>query len=74
MSRLPSLKPRQLVRALKRAGFLKHHQTGSHLYLRHPESRRMTSVPVHSGDLKRGTTRAILRQAGITVEQLLDLL
>lgn len=74
MSRLPSVKPRQAVRALKRAGFEEHHQRGSHLYLRHPETRRMTSVPMHPGDLPRGTLRAILHQVGITPEEFARLL
>jgi len=74
MSRLPTVKPRQVVRALKRAGFEEHHQRGSHLYLRHPETRRMTSVPMHPGDLPRGTLRAILRQVEITTEAFAELL
>lgn len=74
MSRLPSVKPRQVIRALKRAGFEEHHQRGSHLYLRHPETRRMTSVPMHPGDLPRGTLRAILHQVGITPEEFARLL
>lgn len=74
MSRLPTVKPRQVVRALKRAGFEEHHQRGSHLYLRHPQTRRMTSVPMHPGDLPRGTLRAILRQVEITLEDFFELL
>jgi predicted RNA binding protein YcfA (HicA-like mRNA interferase family) len=74
MSRLPTLHPRQLVAALKRAGFIEHHQTGSHLYLWHPSGQRMTSVPMHSRDLKRGTTNAILKQAGLTEDELRNLL
>lgn len=34
--RLPALTPRQIVAALRRGGFLIHHQTGSHIHLRHP--------------------------------------
>lgn len=74
MSRLPTVTPQQVVRALKRAGFEEHHQRGSHLYLRHPESRRMTSVPMHPGDLPRGTLQAILRQVEITTEVFAELL
>jgi predicted RNA binding protein YcfA (HicA-like mRNA interferase family) len=74
MSRLPTLQPKQLVAALKRAGFLEHHQTGSHLYLWHPARTLMTSVPMHHGDLKRGTAKAILKQAGLTEEELRELL
>ncbi len=74
MSRLPTLKPRELAAALRRAGFVEHHQTGSHRYFWHPERLRMTSIPMHPRDLKRGTARAILSQAGLTVEELLKLL
>ena len=74
MTRLSSVRPRQWVRALGRAGFEKHHQKGSFLYLWHPERRRMTSVPMHLGDVPRGTLRAILRQVELSVDELVDLL
>lgn len=74
MSRLPGVRPRELVAALERAGFVRHHQKGSHLYLWHPELRRMTAVPMHPGDVHRGLLRAILRQANLTEAEFLDLL
>ena len=70
--RLPSLKPREVLRALERAGFyIHHHRATSHAQLRHPEdpSKRVT-LPVHQGyDLPRGTLRNILKQAGMTPEE-----
>jgi predicted RNA binding protein YcfA (HicA-like mRNA interferase family) len=75
MSRLPLVNPKQMIRALTRAGFVPEPETGSaHLVLRHPVSGRKTVVSRHAGDLKRGTTRAILKQAGLTVEQFQQLL
>lgn len=74
MSRLPTLRPRDVVAALKRAGFLEHHQKGSHLYLWHPAMRRMTAVAMHATDLPRGTLHVILQQAGLTEEMLRELL
>jgi predicted RNA binding protein YcfA (HicA-like mRNA interferase family) len=75
MSDLPVVRPRQLIRALERAGFFVHHIRGSHHYLRHPDRPGLLiTVPVHRGDLKRGTLRAILRQAGLTPDDLRDLL
>ncbi len=74
MSRLPTVKPQDVVKALKRAGFEEHHQRGSHLYLWHQEKRLMTSVPRHPGDLARGTLRAILRQAALSSEEFISLL
>jgi predicted RNA binding protein YcfA (HicA-like mRNA interferase family) len=75
MSDLPVVRPRQLIRALERAGFFVHHSRGSHYYLRHPDrSGQFVTVPFHNRDLKRGTLRAILRQADITPDELRDLL
>ena len=75
MSDLPVVRPRQLIRALERAGFLVHHIRGGHHYLRHPDRPGiLITVPVHTHDLKRGTLRAILRQAGMTADDLRSLL
>ena len=74
MTRLPTLTPAKVVAALKRGGFLEHHQKGSHLYLWHPKRERMTSVPMHAKDLPRGTMRAIIKQAGLTDEEFRELL
>jgi predicted RNA binding protein YcfA (HicA-like mRNA interferase family) len=72
---LPVVTPRQLIRALERAGFLRHHVRGSHYYFRHPDKPDLlVTVPHHNRDLKRGTLRAILREAGLTAEDLRRLL
>ena len=72
--RLPALTSREVIRALERFGFERHHQTGSHLILRHPRLHRKAVVPVHRGSLRRKTLFAILHDAGLTQEQLLELL
>jgi len=72
--KLSPVRPRQVISALKRAGFVEHHQKGSHLFLWNAQTRRMTTVPQHPGDLKMGTTRAIIKQAGLTEEQFVALL
>lgn len=75
MSDLPVVRPRQLIRALERAGFFVHHVRGSHYYLRHPgKPGLLVTVPYHNRDLKRGTLRAILRQSGLTAVELHALL
>ena len=73
--RLPALTAREAVRALERAGFVVVRQSGSHCRLIHSSdpSRKIT-VPVHSGDLKRGTLRAIISQSGLTVAEFVGLL
>jgi predicted RNA binding protein YcfA (HicA-like mRNA interferase family) len=73
--RLPALTARQVIRALERAGFSVSRTSGSHCRLVHgAEPARKVTVPVHSGDLKRGTLRAIIAQAGLTVAKFLSLL
>ena len=42
--------PREVVARLKRAGFAEVRQTGSHLFLRHPDG-RLTFVAMHRGDI-----------------------
>lgn len=74
MSRLGQLKPIEVTNALKRAGFVEHHWTGSHLFLWHPQQKRMTQVPFHARDVKRGTMMKILRQAGLTQREFVTLL
>ena len=69
MSRLPSLTPREVVSALKKAGFQERRQRGSHLILWRPELERVVTVPMHARDLPRGTLMTIIRQAGLTEEE-----
>ncbi len=69
MSRLPTVTPRQMVATLKRAGFVEHHQKGSHLYLWNPTTERMTTVSMHARDLKRGLMKKILTQAGLADDE-----
>lgn len=66
MTRLPTLNARQVVQALKRGGFEALHQRGSHLVLHHPITGKLTTVPIHPGDLQRGLIRQITKQAGLT--------
>lgn len=72
MPRLPVVKPKMVIRALKRNGFSVHHTTGSHFFLKKDNLR--VSVPFHNKDLKPGTLASIIAQAGCTVEEFIDLL
>ncbi|HDM76037.1 MAG TPA: type II toxin-antitoxin system HicA family toxin [Deltaproteobacteria bacterium] len=57
------------MKAFCKIGYQIDHQTGSHIILRHrdPPYRRLT-VPNHK-ELAKGTLRALIRQAGLTVEE-----
>jgi len=73
--KLPSVNARQLIRALKKAGFEEQRQRGSHLHLKRDSDGKRVTVPVHKGrSIPTGTLRAILRDADISVEAFLELL
>jgi predicted RNA binding protein YcfA (HicA-like mRNA interferase family) len=75
-ARLPALKARDVIRALHAAGFTIVRTSGSHYRLVHDtDPTRKTTVPVHGGkDIPRGTLHEIIKQAGLTVDEFLDLL
>ncbi len=70
--RLGSVKPREFVRKMKRAGFSVDHQTGSHAILLDSHGTRLV-VPIHARDMKRGLLMDLLKQAGLSVERFQDL-
>jgi predicted RNA binding protein YcfA (HicA-like mRNA interferase family) len=73
--RLPALKPKDVLRALQKAGFFVQHATGSHRYLKHPDKPQLrVTVPYHNRDLKRGTLHSIIKQSGIPLDEFLSLL
>ncbi|MHB8834826.1 MAG: type II toxin-antitoxin system HicA family toxin [Candidatus Methylomirabilia bacterium] len=73
MSPLPRVSGRECIRALKRLGFQERRQEGSHIVLRRADPFGQLVVPDHR-ELDRGTLRAIIRQAGISVEEFIRLL
>lgn len=73
--KLPALNPNDVIKALKKAGFYIHHQTGSHLSMRHNTDKdKRVIIPMHNRDLKKGTLRSILTQAGLTTDNFFKLL
>ena len=68
MVRLGSVKPKEFIRKLQRFGFAVDHQTGSHVILHHPNGTRLT-VPYHAREMKRGLLAALLKQAGLSIEE-----
>jgi len=73
VSKLPRVSGRDCMRALERAGFYRRRQQGSHVVMRRDEPFAQVVVPDHD-ELDRGTLRAILRHAGLSVEEFLRLL
>ena len=73
-SKLPICSGKKVVKALRRIGYEVDHQTGSHIILRHikPPHRRLT-VPNHR-EIAKGTLRKIIKEAGLTVDEFLELI
>ena len=74
MSGLPVVSGRDLVRVLQRLGYRLDRQRGSHIVLRQEAApHRRAVVPDHR-EVAKGTLRAILREAGLTADELRSLL
>ena len=70
MGRLAGFRYREIIKRLKGYGFEFDRQAaGSHEVWFNATTNRYTTIPNHSGDMAEGTLRAILKQAGIVVEQ-----
>ena len=70
MPRVPSLRGRELIKALARAGFEVVRIRGSHHFLRHTDG-RCTVVPSHSGEtIGPGLLSKILRDTELEVADL----
>jgi len=73
MPKLPVVSGLEVAKALAKIGYEVDHQTGSHLILRQKECpHRRITVPMHR-EIAKGTLRAIIRQAGLTVEEFIEL-
>lgn len=73
MPLIPSLSAREILIALKRAGFEQKRQNGSHVILEQIYSKKSVVVPKHN-PVKRGTVHSIIQQSGLTVDEFLRLL
>jgi len=71
MPKLPSLKPREVVKKLKKLGFIEHHQVGSHLTMKNSRNDKRAVIPMHLKDIKKGTLAAILRESDIDRKEFL---
>lgn len=70
MNHLPALRPKEIIKALQRAGFFVHHVSGSHHILKHPKQPKLrVSIAYHNKDLKRRTLESIIDQSGMTAEE-----
>lgn len=71
MPKLPRVSGPEVVRALQRLGFAVARQRGSHIVMRRGPSGCV--VPNHR-ELKAGTLAGVLKQAGVSVDELINAL
>jgi predicted RNA binding protein YcfA (HicA-like mRNA interferase family) len=73
MTKLPVIKPRECIKALESIGFRVDRQHGSHIIMRRDDPYAQVIVPNHP-EIHRGTLRTIIRDAGLTVDEFVNLL
>ena len=73
MGSLGNISGKEAVKAFQKAGWQPMGQVGSHLVMVRPGVRVNLSIPQHK-ELSIGTLRALIRNAGLTVDDFLSLL
>ena len=63
---------KQIVKALRRTGYVVDHQRGSHLFMHNLDQNKTVIVPLHR-EIKKGTLNSIIKKVGITIEELINL-
>lgn len=73
MGKLGTISGKDAVKAFDRGGWIKIGQVGSHLIMSKPNIRVNLSIPQHK-ELAPGTLRALIRNAGMSVDEFLEFL
>ncbi len=73
--KLPVISGKEAIKALERAGFVAVRQKGSHIRMKKVTSEMVINITVPLHDtLDRGTLKSIIKSAGLTVEEFVELL
>ncbi len=62
----------QIVKALRRIGYVVDHQHGSHIFMHNLGKNTSVIVPNHK-EIKKGTLNSIIKKVGITIDELKNL-
>jgi predicted RNA binding protein YcfA (HicA-like mRNA interferase family) len=73
MAKLPVISGSDAIKAFKRGGWYINRQRGSHVVMLKPGNIASLLIPMHQ-ELAPGTLRALIRAAGITLDEFLQLL
>ena len=72
MPKLPVVSGKECIRRLQHAGWCRNRQRGSHVVMLKAGRTASLSIPLHREPAP-GTLRALIRAAGMTVEEFIDL-
>ncbi|HHS12537.1 MAG TPA: addiction module toxin, HicA family [bacterium] len=67
MPDFPVYKPKKVIKALEKAGFIRVRTRGSHIQMK--KANCLVTVPMHNRDLNKSTFKSILRQARMTADE-----
>lgn len=74
MPKPPVVKPKEIIKALKKKGFIVDHISGSHYVMYNVDKTKRAVIAYHNKPIKRKTIMSILKSANISVEELKELL
>jgi predicted RNA binding protein YcfA (HicA-like mRNA interferase family) len=74
MTKQPVVNGSECIRALQKAGFVIKRQKGDHVIMKRANPSARVTVPNHRKDLKPGTLHEIIKEAGLTVDEFIQLL
>jgi len=76
MPKLSPLKAKEIIKIFLKIGFYKHHQTGSHIQLRHEQKLHLrVTIPRHDKfELPASVVGSILKQAELNKETFIELI
>jgi len=64
---------KDIVKALRRLGFIIDHQRGSHIFLHNLDKNQTVIVPNHK-EIKKGTLHNILKSTDLSIDKLKELI
>jgi predicted RNA binding protein YcfA (HicA-like mRNA interferase family) len=73
VSKLPSISGKDCIKVLQKVGFYQKRRESSHVILRRDEPFAQVVVPDHQ-ELAKGTLRAIIRDADLSVDEFIALM
>lgn len=75
MTRLPSMTASDVIKKLKKIGFVfDRYAKGSHEIWYNPKTKRRVTIPNHPGmDIPKGTLSAIIKETGYSIDDFLQL-